>query len=253
MNHKISNYSKTFENKRRINPRIYDVDYLLLTGLARVVKLFSNKHVLKGNVIIDMGCGAKPYRPLFPEDIKYVGVDVTMSNFADIVINPGEPVPLADSFTDCIISTQVVYLIPDYKQYLLECNRLLKIDGKLLITSHGTWTYHNASGGDYYRFTQDGMRYILKKAGFEIEELFPIIGTLGTGLHIRQLIFNSWLKKIPILGKYIANIYNIFTNFRIIIEDSLCTYGTRSSSPVIFAAIARKKIYINEPVFSKDK
>jgi len=231
-------YGKTFESIRRLNPRIWDSNYCLLRGLTNVVKGFSYKYVTPNMKIIDFGCGAKPYRSLFPESVKYIGVDSCPSPYVDVVILPGQPVPLANASADCIISTQVVYLISDYKPYLRECRRLLRDDGRLLITSHGTWTFHPASGGDYYRFTQDGMRHILNEAGFEIEQLFPIVGTLGTGLHLRQLIFNAWLRKIPLGGKAFASLLNIFTNSRIILEDRFCPLGTRMSSPVIFAAIA---------------
>ena len=226
-----SEYGNTFESVRRLSPRIYDSDYCLLRGLKDAVKGFADKYVSPNMTIIDFGCGAKPYRALFPARVEYIGVDA--------VILPGQSVPLASASADVIISTQVVYLISDYKPYLSECLRLLRDDGRILITSHGTWTYHPASGGDYYRFTQDGMRHILNEAGFEIEHMFPIVGTLGTGLHLRQLILNAWLRKIPAMGKTFASLLNIFINSRIIIEDSFCPLGTRMSSPVIFVAIAR--------------
>ena len=235
-----SEYGNTFESARRLSPYLWNVDYCLLRGLADAVKTFAEKYIKSDMKIIDFGCGGKPYRNFFPENVEYIGIDACPSPYVDIVIEPGQPVPLAAATADCIISTQVVYLIPDYKPYLRECRRLLHDDGRLLITSHGTWTYHPASGGDYYRFTQDGMRHILDEAGFEIEHLSPIVGTLGTGLHLRQLVFNAWLQKIP-GGAVFALLFNIITNLRIIIEDKLCPWGTRMSSPVIFFAIARVK------------
>lgn len=231
-------YGRTFETARRIHPRIWDADYCLLRGLADVIAEFASEHVRSGMKVIDFGCGGKPYRSIFPENCEYIGVDTHSNPHADVHIEPGQVVPLPDAVTDRIISTQVVYLIPEYKFYLQECRRLLRPEGKLFITSHGTWTYHPASGGDYYRFTQDGLRHILKEAGFEVEIMSPIVGTLGTGLHLRQLVFNAWLRKIP-LGGGIAKLLNIFTNARILIEDKFSPWGTRMSSPVILAAIAR--------------
>ena len=134
----------------------------------------------------------------------------------------------------------MVYLIPEYKDYLGECHRLLGPEGFLLITSHGTWTYHPASGGDYYRFTQDGLRYILDQAGFEVVEIEPVVGTLGTGLHLRQLVFSAWLKKLHC--SWLANVMNFLTNLRILVEDKLSPRGMRMSSPVIFAVVARRKV-----------
>lgn len=233
-------YGNTFESTRRLKPRLWDVDYCLLRGLADAVRGFAERYVQPESQVIDFGCGAKPYRPLLPTHVKYIGVDTCPSAYVDILVEPGQPVPLADGTADCIISTQVVYLIPDYKPYLRECYRLLSPEGFLLITSHGTWTYHPASGGDYYRFTQDGLRYILDQAGFEVVEIEPIVGTLGTGLHLRQLVFTAWLKKLHC--SWLANFMNFLTNIRILVEDKLSPRGMRMSSPVMFVVVARRKI-----------
>jgi len=232
-------YGSSFEEERRIRPRLWDPAYCLLRGLADSVGRFAAKHAKPGMTVVDFGCGAKPYRGLFPENCDYIGVDATSSPYADIVIQPGQPVPLPGASVDIILSTQVVYLIPEYSDYLNECRRLLRQNGLLLITTHGTWTYHPASGGDYYRFTQDGLRHILLKAGFEIDTIAPVVGTLGTGLHLRQLVFNAWLGKLP-LGKLLASLLNIATNCRIALEDRLTPTGTRMSSPVVLVALARR-------------
>ena len=233
------NYSETFEAARRISPRIWDVDYCLLIGLKKVMMKFCTDHVTSHSKIIDFGCGAKPYRNLFPKSCTYIGVDACESPYADCIVKEDGSVPLPSGSCDLIISTQVIYLVADFSSYLKECKRLLKKDGKMLITTHGNWTYHPASGGDYYRFTQDGLRLILDDAGFVIEEMGPIVGTLGQGLHIRQLVFNHWLRKIRC--GWLASIMNCFSNLRILFEDSLTPLGTRMSAPVIFHAVAKRE------------
>jgi len=233
-----SQYGNSFEAARRLRPRIWDVDFCLLRGLANAVERFSLDYVRTGMKIIDFGCGAKPYRSLFPENCEYVGIDACPNPYADLIVEPGQTVPLPDQTADFIVSTQVVYLIPEYRQYLQECWRLLRPDGRMFITTHGTWTYHPASGGDYYRFTQDGLRHILCEAGFEIETISPVVGTLGAGLHLRQLVFNAWLRRYSLLGG-VAKLFNVFTNARILIEEKFTPLGTKMASPVIFTAIAR--------------
>lgn len=233
-------YYKTFEAERRLKPRIYDKDYCLLRGTVKEIQYFLDHHVGENLTVIDYGCGAKPYRSMFPESTKYIGVDVGSNPMADIAIDTDQKVPMDDDSADIIISTFVAYLIPEYLDYLNQCKRLLKDEGLLFITSPGTWTYHPGSGGDYYRFTQDGMKYILEKSGFEIINISPIIGTLAIGLHLRQLVFNSWLRKIH-LG-ILANLFNIFTNLRILIEDRITPIGTKLSSPAGFAVIAKSQM-----------
>ena len=83
------------------------------------------------------------------------------------------------------------------------------------------------------------MKYILEKAGFEILDISPIVGTLAVGLHLRQLIFDSWLRKLH-LG-FVANLLNIFINLRILFEEKITPEGSRLSSPAAFAVIARSR------------
>ncbi len=229
----------SFENARRLAPRLWDPHYCLLRGLANSMRRFADTHARPGMTIVDFGCGTKPYRPLFPPDCRYVGVDIEANGHADIVIVPSEPVPLPDGSIDLVISTQVIYKIPDYAGYLMECRRLLRPDGRIMITTHGTWTYHPASGGDYYRFTQDGLRHVLARAGFQVDSMEPVVGTLGTGLHLRQLMFNSWLRRLRLSA--VAGPLNVVTNLRILLEDSICPIGTRMSAPVIFTCVAQAK------------
>lgn len=233
-----SKYSDSFEADRRLRPRFWDVDYCLLNGLVREIEQFAER-VKSGMNVIDFGCGAKPYRRLFPENCQYIGIDTCSNPYADIIIEPGQEVPLPDATADCIVSTQVVYLIPEYTIYLRECLRLLRPEGRMFITTHGTWTYHPASGGDYYRFTQDGLRYVLDQAGFEIVVIEPVVGTLGTGLHLRQLVFSALLGKLHC--SWLANVMNVFTNLRILLEEKLSPRGVRMSAPVIFAVMAKRK------------
>jgi SAM-dependent methyltransferase len=233
----LQEYAQTFEDDRRTSPRLWDVDYCLLQALKHEVIKFSTERDCREKIMLDFGCGAKPYRRFFPQVSQYLGVDTIQSPYADVIVNPGEKVPLPSGSVDIILSTQVVYLIPDYREYLSECRRLLSKGGYLLITSHGTWTHHPASGGDYYRFTKDGLTYILGSAGFEVQEMRAVVGTLAAGLHLRQLVINAWLTRIG-LG-YVAKLLNIFTNLRIQVEDKITPEGTRMSSPVILVAIAR--------------
>lgn len=232
-------YYKTFESDRRLNPRLYNKDYCLLRGTVEEIRSFIEKYNLENLTVLDYGCGAKPYKSLFPKSTEYVGVDVGSNPMADIKIDIDQKVPVTDNTVDVVLSTYVAYLIPEYSEYLKESKRLLKKDGLLFISCPGTWTYHPQSGGDYYRFTQDGMKYILEKAGFEILDISPIVGTLAVGLHLRQLIFDSWLRKLH-LG-FIANLLNIFINLRILFEEKITPEGSRLSSPAAFAVIARSR------------
>jgi len=233
-------YYQSFEAERRHRPRFWDVDYCLLNQLSRSVKEFAHTYGEHDDLtIVDYGCGAKPYRNFFRKEFSYIGIDTCPNPYADIIVDNNNTIPLEDNIADLLISTQVVYLIPEYNFYLSEALRLLKPAGTMFISVCSTWTYHPASGGDYYRFTKDGLRYILEKNGFEIISLKSIVGTLGTGLHLRQLVFNAWLKRVR--QYWVIPLYNTITNIRIMLEERLTTENTRFASPVSLVAIAKPK------------
>ena len=232
-------YAETFEKDRRLNPSLFDPDYCLLRGLRGEIERFAKSNRSR-KIIGDYGCGGRPYEQFFPKaDHQYIGIDTNNNPLADVLIEKDQCVPLEDNFFDAIISTQVFYLIPEYDFYLSEIRRLLKKDGRLFITTHGVWTYHPASGGDYYRFTHDGLKYVLEKHGFCVETVAPIIGTLGAGLHLRQLVLDSAMRRIPIAGPFLRRTMNFFFNIRILAEDALTPHGAKMSCAVIYAAVAR--------------
>jgi len=236
--HAGARYSDSFEGDRRIHPRLWHVDYCLLRGLAQQVKSFADGEAVNAKRVLDYGCGAMPYRRYFRSS-SYIGVDVCDSDWADMVVDAGEPVPIASGSCDAVISTQVVYMAKDPLAYLTECYRLLCPGGFLFLSTHGTWTYHPASGRDLYRFTQGGITLLLKEAGFRIERLEPVVGTLAAGLHLRQLVWNSFLVSHGL--RWLAATLNVITNLRMEFEDRLSPAGMRLSSPVILTCVAKKE------------
>src|SRR5690242_326830 len=46
--------------------------------------------------LLDIGCGPKPYRPLLASVQEYIGADVEAGPTVDVLIAPGQPLPLPD-------------------------------------------------------------------------------------------------------------------------------------------------------------
>ncbi len=88
---------------------------------------------------------------------------------------------IPDNTYDCIILTQVLQFIDDYDAALLECKRILKPGGHILITAPAMSRIDCASGieGDFWRFTEASFNYILKKifSDFTVES----VGNAKTG------------------------------------------------------------------------
>lgn len=169
----------------------YYVHAVLIDSILDVKK----RLVKEGSVLVDVGCGAMPYRrALSPELSKYIGVDFSDSTNADIFFRPDGTVPLDDNSADIVLSTQVLEHVNDPAMYLKECFRILKPGGLIILSTHGYWIYH-PSPEDYWRWTSAGLKKVLKNAGFEIVEFKGLIGLLPVAL---QLLLDATEGKIPV-------------------------------------------------------
>lgn len=149
------------------------LNYFSQNWLAHKVNnkcLEKNLKYIKGRVI-DMGCGTSPYK----EDIvkvadQYIGIDWANSlhdqSSVDIIANLCEPLPIVDCCADTIVSFQVMEHLKEPGKFLLEVFRILKKDGKILITVPFMWHVHEEPY-DYFRYTCHGLKYLFDKVGFQ--------------------------------------------------------------------------------------
>lgn len=135
--------------------------------------------------ILDLGCDDKPYRELFPPDADYVGADLAGNDSADVVIGDHGDVPLPDASFDLVLSTQVLEHVDDPARYLRECHRLLRPEGTLVLTTHGTMYLHR-DPQDYWRWTSDGLAKIVTDAGLVVDHQAGILGLVPVGLQLVQ-------------------------------------------------------------------
>jgi len=110
--------------------------------------------------VLDLGCGSKPYAPIFEGRCeRYVGVDIGLPSSAD-VLSAGERLPFRDASFDVVLCTQVLEHDPNPDQTVRETYRVLTHGGVLILSTHGVWFKHG--GADYWRWTDDGLRKILR-------------------------------------------------------------------------------------------
>ena len=133
--------------------------------------LLSQKSFLKDGKILDVGCGKKIYRNIFPEN-EYLGIDVKVSGrkneekYADMYYD-GENIPFEDNYFDFIICTEVLEHCTNPSKLISEIYRVLKAKGRALITVPFIWGEHEIPY-DFRRYTSYGFKKDIKKVGFKI-------------------------------------------------------------------------------------
>jgi SAM-dependent methyltransferase len=125
-----------------------------------------------GGKILDVGCGQKPYAPLFDASA-YVGLEFdTPENRARGVAEAyydGGKFPFPAKEFDAVLCSQVLEHVFNPGEFLGEVHRVLRDGGKLLLTVPFVWDEHEQPY-DFARYSSFGLRYLLEKHGFEILE-----------------------------------------------------------------------------------
>jgi len=144
--------------------------------------------------LLDVGCGAMPYRKIF--NVKsYVGLDIdtTIARKRAIADDfyDGKIFPYANQAFDCVLCNQVLEHVFNPDEFLGEIKRVLKPKGKLLLTVPFVWDEHEQPY-DYARYSSFGLHALLENNGFTITRHKK----LGADATILFQLINVYLYKI---------------------------------------------------------
>lgn len=127
---------------------------------------------LKG-IMLDVGCGKKPYLQHFPNVTRYVGLDVpsTMhgTHDADLLASV-MALPFGRGTFDSILCTEVLEHTPDPNRALQEMARVAKPGARLLLTAPLSEQLHEEPI-DFCRFTRYWLKYLLEQNSWRVEKI----------------------------------------------------------------------------------
>jgi SAM-dependent methyltransferase len=138
---------------------------------------------IKGGLLIDIGCGSKPYEFIFDVD-SYLGIDLEISGHSHVsskvdCFYDGKTIPFPTSHFDFALSSEVFEHVFNLDQLLQEIWRVLKFDGLLVITCPFVWAEHEVPF-DFGRYTSFGIRDLLERNGFKVLSLEKSNGLIST-------------------------------------------------------------------------
>ena len=157
----------------------------LRRGIARVAPRLSGR-------LLDIGCGVKPYRALFPAVTRYVGIErpgtLSKSGVVDAWAD-ALALPFADGSFDSVLCSEVLEHVPEPGQLFAEAARVRKPGGMMILSTPQTWGVHEPPH-DYYRFTRFGLEHLARRSGFEVLELTPTCGAAAAlGQRLSAFLF----------------------------------------------------------------
>ncbi|MEP6663536.1 MAG: class I SAM-dependent methyltransferase [Verrucomicrobiota bacterium] len=146
---------------------------------------------LKGD-LLDVGCGEQPYRNYFQHAKKKVACDFDAKRGDVDFACPAHAIPVASESFDAILCTEVLEHVPDPLAVWREFHRVLRPNGRVLLSTPMYWPPHELPY-DFYRYPEQGLRHLATTAGFEVRELWPrggrwaLFGQLG--MHVLHHYF----------------------------------------------------------------
>jgi SAM-dependent methyltransferase len=233
--------SQSDESKRRLSPNVWDHDFIMMRQTAAAFRTLIARHLANSRnlTVVDYGCGPAPYRPLFGPETRYLGADLPENKQADVVLDATGGLPLADESSDVVISSQVLEHVLDIKQYLGECRRVMRADGLLLLSTHGSWIYH-PHPTDVRRWTRWGLKFDIEQCGFTVVDVISCVGPLAYATQLQLLLLKGLLLKLGSVGRLLSHPASIFCAALMWLEDRITPAWVTADNASVYVVAARK-------------
>lgn len=159
---------------------LYHPAYLIRRALYKVVRRIGPE---VGGSILDFGCGSKPYRSLFTNADRYLGVDIEQSGHDHAtsqvdVYYDGRHLPFADHEFDNVVAFEVFEHVFNLPEMLTEIRRVLKPGGEIVFSVPFAWPEHEQPY-DFARYTSFGIRHILQELGYQVQSIEKTNGSVA--------------------------------------------------------------------------
>lgn len=148
--------------------------------------------------VVDVGCGAQPYRSLLPAGMDYVGLDIANAEEAfgyappNVIHFDGGRWPAATHDADVVLCTEVLEHVLDPAAALSEAFSALKPGGRLMLTVPFAARWHFVPY-DYWRYTPSSLKHLLEAAGFRKVVVHARGGALTVACYKVQALFLPFL------------------------------------------------------------
>lgn len=221
---------------RRLHPRMIDSDWLVLREMRCAIEKIAAQVAENGKIAIDLGCGSQPYRSIFDaRGLQYRGADF---GDADILIHESGLVDVVDRSADLVLSFQVLEHVRDVGRYLGEALRILRDNGWLILSTHGTWLYH-PHPEDHRRWTRQGLLAEMASHGFETTECIPIVGPLAWATMVRLVCGYQLCLRVPVIGRALACMLALLMNARGYVENLITPEWVRRDNACVYVTLSR--------------
>ena len=124
--------------------------------------------------VLDIGCSDQKLKSYLKTDCHYFGLDYSQTatplyKTKPVLFADAQAIPFQDNSIDTAVMLETLEHIPDPQTVLKEAYRVLKPDGRLVLSMPFLYPVHD-SPYDFQRFTIHGLRVLVQYCGFKIED-----------------------------------------------------------------------------------
>lgn len=209
-------------------------------------------HYARGT-LLDVGCGRMPYKKEFlPCVDKYIGLDHPEAakyykgkEKPDILADSTQ-IPLPDNSCDTVTCFQVLEHLPEPIKALEEMRRVLKKNGRIIISTIQFYPLHDEPY-DYYRYTKYGLSHLLHHVNLvelKHREEGNVFTLIFQSLNIYLMfILKNMVKsdKRKIIALLLAPFFLSITTFLNLLTFVFLALDKKSRFGIIHTLVAEKK------------
>lgn len=224
----------------RANPRIWTPGWHVMRRQGDAIRaMLAHPGVpVRGLSVLDFGCGSRPYEGWFrAAGATYAGADIDGRH--EVAIREDGSLDAADGSFGMVASFQVLEHVWDVATYLTEANRVLRSQGWLLLSTHGSWFYH-PHPGDYRRWTAEGLRREVEAHGFRLLAMQPVVGPLAWTSILRSYGLAYACSRLPVVGGAVASLGALFYNVRAYLEDRITPEHVTANNACVYVALFQR-------------
>ena len=187
---------------------------------------------------LDLGAGRLAYRSMIKKfSSEYFSTDFKKTHpDLDFVANAQDLNMIKDDDFDTVFCSQVLEHVPEPQKVLNEIKRILKNDGKAIITVPFLGYLHNEPY-DFFRYTKHSLKYMAEKSGLQVIEIKESGGLISFLGYIWSTFFVGFFGGFPILN-YIVLLLNIPISFIFFSLDAI--FPSKKIMPLNYILILSK-------------
>jgi SAM-dependent methyltransferase len=200
----------------------YIVMHFLISDLTQAINEYAE------GVLLDIGCGNKPYEPLFFGKIsKYIGCDVVQSNLNKVdVVCEATDLKFENTQFNTVFSTQVMEHVEDPQKMIKESYRVLKKEGIAIFSIPFCWELHEEPY-DFYRYTKYGLKAMFEREGFQVIKIKPNGGKWAAIFQLNINMVYSTFKKNTLLRRLLKFLF-IHLRFTALLNSMAIFFDNRN-------------------------